>query len=57
MVTTDADSIKEVRTRITKARQAFAALKNLFMEVYKNKPKDQIQNFQEQCTEYPTIWK
>jgi hypothetical protein len=29
MVTSDGDSIKEVKTRITKARQAFAALNNL----------------------------
>jgi hypothetical protein len=30
MVTTDGDSIKEVKIRITKARQAFAALNNLW---------------------------
>jgi hypothetical protein len=30
MVTTDGDSIREVKTRITKARQAFAALNNLW---------------------------
>jgi hypothetical protein len=40
------DSIKEVKTRITKERQAFAALNNLWRSNEKQ-PEDQMQNIKE----------
>ena len=51
-ITTDGNSEIDVLHRLSKARGAFAVLRNIFKDWHRNQTKD----FQEQCSRSPSIW-